>query len=300
MGRTLGHRARLTLCLSAALACSLSFMALTAASFEEAAAAQRLRAGPLGLGRGELGLWLLWRTVAAAGPRRVVRLLQGVFPQLADTTFFFAAAEHPGVAGLVALTIDDGVCRQGRKRSMLAEVLALLREGSAHATFFLSSDYVHEGDLAEIRGGGHELGNHLPRDSDEYAAMNETAFEQALLETEAALRPARPPGARRWFRAPGGRLTTAMAAVLRRQNVSHALGDVYADDWQIQDPEVVAGLYLRQAAEGSVAIMHMPERGFREHCLEAMRLVLRGLAARGLKVVSLGELARAAGGAPPK
>ena len=36
---------------------------------------------------------------------------QGMLPQLANTTFYFSAADFPAVEGLVALTIDDGICR---------------------------------------------------------------------------------------------------------------------------------------------------------------------------------------------
>ena len=36
-----------------------------------------------------------------------------MLPQLANTTYF-SAADFPAVEGLVALTIDDGICRGGR------------------------------------------------------------------------------------------------------------------------------------------------------------------------------------------
>lgn len=285
--------ARLALCLLGAVLFCVAYMAVASTSLEDGLESQRRRA----LSRGELGLWLLWTCLTRLGTRRVVALLKAVFPQYATTTFYYGVAGHSGASGLVALTIDDAVCRQSASHSMLAEVLALLRTESARATFFLSSDYVREGDAAAIVRAGHELGNHLPKDSDEYAALAAADFERALLETEGVLEPVRARGARRWFRAPGGRLTRAMVEVLQRHGISHALGDVYADDWQIRDPETVANLYLRQADEGSVVIMHMPERGFRQHTLEAMRLVLQGLAARGLKVVTLGQLSQAALGA---
>lgn len=59
-----------------------------------------------------------------------------MLPQYADTSFYFTG---PSVQGLVALTIDDGICRGTATQSMLPEVLSLLRSHRARATFFLSS-----------------------------------------------------------------------------------------------------------------------------------------------------------------
>ena len=53
-----------------------------------------------------------------------------------------------------------------------------------------------------------------------------------------------------------------------------------------------------------LCLLHMPEQGRREHCLEALSLLLAGLQRRGLRCVTLSELAQRAssphvGGAPP-
>ena len=101
----------------------------------------------------------------------------------------------------------------------------------------------------------------------------------------------------------------------------HALGDAYCDDWCISDHTFVANTLLRQVCaspaasrlcmhactracacaqvqDGSIIIMHMPERGFRDHTLAAMAQLLAGLTERGLHVVTLSELdAMAASGA---
>ena len=50
-----------------------------------------------------------------------------------------------------------------------------------------------------------------------------------------------------------------------------------------------------QVQDGSIIIMHMPERGFREHTLAAMAQLLAGLSERGLHVVTLSELDAMAG-----
>merc|ERR1712151_932744 len=124
--------------------------------------------------------------------------------------------------------------------------------------------------------------------------MNATEFKTVLLQTDHNISQYRKDHELSWFRAPQAHFTQTMATVLKDVNVTHALGDCYADDWQIRDPELVADLYLKQVSDGSIAIMHMPEHGFREHTLQSMRAFLEGLAVRGLKVVTLGRLTRAA------
>uniref|UniRef100_A0A7S4PZS9 NodB homology domain-containing protein n=2 Tax=Alexandrium monilatum TaxID=311494 RepID=A0A7S4PZS9_9DINO len=288
------HRRAVQCCLIGAILCSFWQICAVLQASEDVR--ESLRSNGLRFSWRELGLWLQWSLITAVGPRRLVPLLRFALPQYASTVFYYGEAGHPGTSGLVALTVDDGICRQGAQRSMLNEVLSLLREQSAHATFFLSSQYLHAGDLAKLVADGHEVANHLPEDR-EYHQLDGPAFEAEFLETDAALAPYLRNG-RRWFRAPGGRLTQAMAEVLQSQNVTHALGDSYADDWQIKDSALAASFYLRQIDSGSVVIMHMPERGFREHTLETMRLVLQGLRDRGLSAVSLGQLARAAAAQP--
>eukprot|EP00913_Durusdinium_trenchii_P012679 g11906.t1 len=212
------RRPRLWLCLVAALVWTVAIQ-LFIFSHVSADGLPRGRLTLVPLTWGQYGLWILWSIVTSLGPRNVVFLAKEVFPQLANTTFFFSAHTSPGVRGLVALTIDDGICRGDRSKSMLPEA-----------------------------------------------------------------------SQKRWFRAPQARLTMEMAEVLQARNMTHALGDCYADDWAIPDPVRVASVYLRQVQEGSVVIMHMPQEGFRQHTYEALRLFLRGLQKRKLRAVTLSEL----------
>ncbi|CAE7849407.1 nodB, partial [Symbiodinium necroappetens] len=233
-------------------------------------------------------------TLTSLGPRNIITVLQGMLPQLANTTFYFSAADFPAVDGLVALTIDDGICRGGNwSASLLPEVLELLAGSSAKATFFLSSHYVRPKDLRRLASHGHELANHMPEDR-EYASWPVEEFREALDETDAVLRPFMRADARHWFRAPQAWLTSDMAVVLQARNMSHALGDCYADDWAIPDAFRVASVLLRQVQSGSVAVLHMPQRGFRQHTLEVLRHFLQGLAQRQLRAVTLSQLADAA------
>lgn len=82
-----------------------------------------------------------------------------------------------------------------------------------------------------------------------------------------------------------GLLTETMQQVLIEEgNMRHVLGDCYCDDWRFaadvdgetvsaeqrkQHMKHVADLMLSQVQPGSIAILHMPERGFREGTLDA-------------------------------
>ena len=98
----------------------------------------------------------------------------------------------------------------------------------------------------------------------------------------------------RWYRAPQGIMSSSMRTTIASHGLRHAIGDAYCDDWGVRDARWCARTLLRQVQPGSIVILHMPERGFREHTLEALRLLLRGLDDRGLRCVTLSELAERA------
>jgi len=59
----------------------------------------------------------------------------------------------------------------------------------------------------------------------------------------------------------------------------------------VEDGPWIASALSKQIKNGSIAILHMPEKlGFREHCLEALERLLEELKKRNFKVVTVGEL----------
>ena len=127
-----------------------------------------------------------------------------------DTIFCFPESKHPGVAGHVALTIDDGICRQGADCCLADEVRTLLLEYGAKATFFVCSEYVKgfEDDARQFVQDGHELANHMTEDRGDYVTMSTPKFESLLADSTRLLNslsgPTRFGGFDqvRWFRAP--------------------------------------------------------------------------------------------------
>lgn len=184
---------------------------------------------------------------------------------------------------LVALTFDDGPTPDG-----VALATAALRETGAHATFFLIGGAVEEnaplvhGLLAE----GHEVGNHSY--SHERMIFHTSGwYEQEVMRTDALLRAAGVP-APTLFRPPYGKKLIGLPDALARHNYRMIMWDV-EDPPGATDARAYADEVLRQARPGSIILMHVMYRSNRI-AREALPLVLRGLRARGLRVVTVGEL----------
>ena len=178
---------------------------------------------------------------------------------------------------------------------MLGDVQALLQEHEAKATFFAMLQgfrFVDHPAVKSLLSDGHEMGNHCVADQP-YHKASEFGFDAALEKTgEAieALQGFRTP----WFRAPHGKLSPIMQRVLKRHGLINIMVDCYANDPFIPDARYLADFILRYVDDGSIVLLHMPEKGFREWNFEALKLVLEGLRLKGLKPVTISELHRRA------
>jgi peptidoglycan/xylan/chitin deacetylase (PgdA/CDA1 family) len=218
------------------------------------------------------------------------------------TLCYYDVRSHPGVRGLVALTIDDAFCRQSPEEHSLVEPLRqLMAKHAAKATFFLTLRYsegaAREREITRVVADGHELANHGEEDR-EYDEDDEASFARALDATADFISRMGPPS--RWFRAPSASLSATMEGVLAQRGMAHAIGDCFANDPHIPSPRFISWCMCRRATHGSVLILHMPERGFREWELVAVERVLQALQRRGLRSVTLSELATAAAGGQPE
>jgi peptidoglycan-N-acetylglucosamine deacetylase len=252
-----------------------------------------------------------WKVAAWWGMRRLTGTLQSTFEAYRETLTHFDT-----FSPLVALTIDDGLCRGGPTTSLTRHVLEVLKQYEATATFFVCTDYLQDqrDDVEMLLQNGHELGNHMQADLPfHYHRLDRQEFQRQLCAANLVLheleqthqREGQEPKKRqRWFRAPQGILTTEMKQALSNQNMKHVLGDCYCDDWKFaQDMDGtsdqnkcravmkdVAELMLSQADKGSIAIFHMPEIGFREGTLYALEYFLQGMQERGWKCRSLSDV----------
>ncbi|CAB9523885.1 Polysaccharide deacetylase [Seminavis robusta] len=258
-----------------------------------------------------------WKAATWFGIRKLTGTLQGFVGPYSDTLTHFDTT-----APIVALTIDDGLSRGGPDVSMVQDVLQVLKKYDATATFFVCTEYVEDqqDDVMALLEAGHELGNHMQEDlSMHYFRLPKEEFQKQLRDVNQVLdeleqrqqqkSTENSVGTRnlRWFRAPQGILTSSMKQAMDDAPIpmQHVLGDCYSDDWKFaQDmdsttPEdfdaencravmdEIGQVMLKQAQEGSIAIFHMPQRGFRQGTLYALEYFLQGIQDRGWKCCSL-------------
>ena len=250
------------------------------------------------------GFKALWSLITLIGARNVVRTCQFVLPAYKDA---FAYSEHSTKnSRYVALSIDDGLIRPWRKPAreyaLVDEVRALLSRYSARATFFPISSGLMDGTaaVANLLADGHEIGCHMATmwGSPPFSQMPPARFEVELRASIGTLEAAMAGAARvapnrtrvRWFRPPQGRISESMHATVTKLGLRVALMDAYVDDWAISDARWNARTVLRQTQPGSLIIIHMPERGYREWILAQLEQLLEGLTARGLRCVTVSEL----------
>ncbi|WP_428264635.1 polysaccharide deacetylase family protein [Haliangium sp.] len=258
------------------LACTAALCALAFALW------RRLR-GPAG-GRGRAAVRLAVATLAAA-----VIVLPGAW-QL---------SKHPRVQLLgqpvvrvdterkrVALTLDDGPSRE-----YTDEVLAILRQHQARATFFVTgAELARNPDLGRaIVGNGHELGNH----SYSHTRMigSSLAFIADEIErTDGLIRAAGHTGPI-YFRPPFGKKLLALPYYLDRHDRVSVHWDVApeASLGPAATPDDIVTHVIERTQPGSIILMHVMYPG-RDSSRRALPGVITGLRARGYELVPLSEL----------
>eukprot|EP00520_Triparma_pacifica_P002198 CAMPEP_0118641928 /NCGR_PEP_ID=MMETSP0785-20121206/5569_1 /TAXON_ID=91992 /ORGANISM="Bolidomonas pacifica, Strain CCMP 1866" /LENGTH=304 /DNA_ID=CAMNT_0006533457 /DNA_START=9 /DNA_END=923 /DNA_ORIENTATION=+ len=230
-------------------------------------------------------------------PRKVVPIL---FPP--PNLNFYDVKEFPGVAGKVCITIDDCFVRQSNAACSLVSVVRSILSGLGHkASFFTTLNYSKEDwkqeEIVKVLKDGHELCNHC-KDDREYDSESKEVFEKDLDETEEFLKDCyammgkEKVGA--WFRAPSGKMSKAMEEALAERGMTNVMMDCYGNDPHIPDARFVASCILRAVTDGSIIILHCPEKGFREWEVEILQMVLDGLKKKGLKSVTLSEMKKIA------
>ena len=188
-------------------------------------------------------------------------------------------------APLVALTFDDGPTPDG-----VAAAEAALQPSNAHATFFAIGGAIpgHEDLIRRLLVEGHEVGNHSF--SHVRMAMHGSAFyEDEIMRTDALLRGAGV-AAPNLFRPPYGKKLIGLPLALERHGYRMIMWDV-EDPPDAQTPQAYANAVVREARPGSIILMHIMFSG-NAIARAALPLVVRGLEARGLRIVTVSELLR--------
>ena len=182
----------------------------------------------------------------------------------------------------VALTLDDGP-----DSNTTPELLRILSEHDARATFFLISDHVKGNDklVARMVREGHEIGNHFS-ENEASISLSPREFERSFLTADSVLKRFAPV---RWVRPGSGHYNDRMLRTFRSHRYQCALGSVYPFDPQIRWPAFSSWVIRRQVRPGAIIILH--DNGYKgRNTIKTLGTVLPDLKRRGYRVVSLSEL----------
>ena len=192
----------------------------------------------------------------------------------------------------VALTIDDGFCGiDNPDGDMTREIADLLKKYNAKATFFVTGSHLlntKESDIVNLLKNGNEIANHNMYDIP-YKNIPINQFENDLIETKSILNKFSK-NLPKWYRAPHASISDDMHEIIKKHNLKHVVGDVFANDTSIPDANWISSFILKNVKPGSVIIIHMPEKGIREWNYLALENILNGLKERKLEIVTLTEL----------
>lgn len=223
----------------------------------------------------------IWSTLSLPGQRFMSGL---IFDNL--------SISHMNTNNSVAFTIDDGFCGIDNPNGcMINEVRELFKRYDAKATFFITGShckYTSKEEVKLLLNDGHELANHSMYDYpyNEYSAED---FQNDLDETNDIISQYTNIKTK-WYRAPHAKISANMKKVLHDNNLVHVISDSFANDTAIPDSKWIAKFILNNVQEGSIIVIHMPERGVREWLYEAMELTLIGLKDMNLNALTLTEL----------
>ena len=199
--------------------------------------------------------------------------------------WLMATERHGSRAGnQIALTFDDGP--DPARTPVLLDALAAL---GVKATFFVTGDQADANPelCARIAREGHQLGNHTY--SHRYLPLARSrSVEKELRATDRAI--ARAAGVVPDIARPpyGGRSPWTVRAFFRAAK-RVVLWDVNSFDWKGKPAPEIAERVLDRARPGSIVLMHEARDGG-EATIDAVRLLVPALRARGYELVTVGAL----------
>lgn len=193
-------------------------------------------------------------------------------------------ARVPTRLPLISLTFDDGPSPE-----FTVQVLALLEEARVPATFFVvgreAARYPHLVRQAQARGFeiGNHTWNHIMTPMDPATAAQEVERTDALLSGILGKHP-------RFFRPPGGELSTGVAAYAQRRGRTVVTWDVDPRDYTAGiSAESIVAQVSAQVRPGSIILLH-DGGGNRTATVAALQQLIPLLRARGFTFVRLQQL----------
>jgi peptidoglycan/xylan/chitin deacetylase (PgdA/CDA1 family) len=193
----------------------------------------------------------------------------------------------------VALTFDDGP-----NEPYTGRILDILEARRVKATFFLVGENVRRfpGTVRREAALGMELGNHTMHHANLVgrsggAIFREMEEAQEAIEQTCGVEPL-------WFRPPHGFRDPRLFRQAARLDLAVAEWSVMPKDWTQPGMPAIVQRVLNTVKPGDIILLHdgvNATGGDRSETVEALPYILDGLEARGLKPVTLSELAASGG-----
>jgi peptidoglycan-N-acetylglucosamine deacetylase len=244
-------------------------------------------AGLLAAGGGGRGPASDRATAAVAPPRRTPRPdPQGrAIDRLVEAEVAVGHADDRVRA--VALTFDDG---PGRDTMAIVRALRALR---ARGTFYVIGRQIDEEPeaLRAIVRSGSAIGNHTWSHPDLRTLSDEAIREQVAATRDAIRRVAGVDAVT--LRPPYGGLDTRVLGALAPLGLATVLWDLDPDDWRGLPADAITRHVLDEAHPGSIILLH-DGGGDRAQTLAALPAIVRGLRARGYRLMTVPQLLAAA------
>jgi len=182
---------------------------------------------------------------------------------------------------VLALSIDDG------PSEATAEILAVLREHGAAATFFVIGEHLEAGAdiLPELLADGHELGHHMMTDTPS-RSLEPEVFDERFDRMNDLLEAWQPT---RLFRPGSGWYDDRMVEAVESRGYRTVLGSVYPFDAHVPWTGFLSWFVLQNVHPGAIVVLHDgAERGPRT--AEVLRATLPELTRQGFRVVTVSTL----------
>ncbi len=194
----------------------------------------------------------------------------------------------------VALTFDDGP-----NEPYTDEILSILKKNHVKATFFVVGENAlrYPEALRHEVQDGMEIGNHSYSHPYMIPEKSSTMFWQIqkteqIIERIAGVRP-------EWFRPPHGFRDPRLFRQTRRLDLTVVEWSNMPRDWTRPGIDVIVQRTLNALKPGDIILLHDGDNiihgGDRSQTVAALPYILAGLKSRGLKPVTLSQLAKSGG-----
>jgi peptidoglycan-N-acetylglucosamine deacetylase len=222
--------------------------------------------------------------VTASGGSSYARRGQPLLENLPNTA--------PDGSPIVYLTFDDGPNSAGPDGGYTEEMLAVLKQYNAHATFFNVGKSVNAWPqiVRDVVASGHYVANHT-WDHSALAGLTKEEFVAEAERTKQAIVQAAGDLFSldkdvRYLRPPYGSTDANTRQYAADLGYATVLWDVDPQDWRRPGTEEIANHILSHVFPGAIVLMH-DGGGDRSQSVAALEIILRELSAKGYKFYNI-------------